>query len=86
MAQQSVDVPSGYTLLAVLVPSARVQDYVDTYAASGGYDPTRHGATAAQKTAFAKARLAERLDNDVIGYKNSLAVATTMADQKTQVL
>lgn len=86
MAAQSVEVPTGYTLLAVLVPTARVQDYIDTYATNGGYNPALHGATAAQKAVFAKTILAQRLDNDVMSYKNSLLVGTAMADQKTQVI
>ena len=86
MAAQSVEVPAGYTLLAVLVPTARVQDYVDTYAQQGGYDPLQHGSTAAQKATFAKATLAARMDNDVISYKNGLVVSAQMADQKTTIL
>ena len=86
MAQQAVEVPTGYTLLPVLVPTSRVQDYIDTYAKRGGYDPTIHGASAAQKTTFAKEVLASQLDTDVISYKSAIAVATAMVDQKTQIL
>ena len=83
MAMQSVDVPDGYTLLPVLVPTVRVQDYIDTYANQGGYSPTIHGATAAQKAIFAKQVLATSLDNAVMAYKNSLIVASAMAETKT---
>ncbi len=83
MATKTIDVPSGMVEVVLLLPATRLQDVIDTYAHQGGYNPVVDGS---DKATFAKRALAASIDQLVVSYKASIAVATQAVDQKITTL
>ena len=87
MAVQSVNVPTGYTLVAVALPTEQVTDFIEAFASAGGYNAQIHGEGDAAKTAFAKVTMADHLSQVRRNYRaNVLAATEAAAGKQPQIL
>lgn len=83
MALKQIDVPAGFTEVVLLIPNARVQSAIDTFAENGGYTAAIHGT---DRALFAKKAMASMIDQMMVARDVQITIANATATSKVTAL